>query len=445
MLASILRDSWGNGVGDLMDGLSFNYTPCKHVWEICKHVWVEQSPDTRKLPTIHEIRYAVVKAPAADVIYRNLVLETLDTLEAVEFTDFTRQIVQNRVTKLRAARVAASIQEAIDNNADLTELLPTWRKSLTESTHPAQQTGWFSLEEMDYIDKLYTDRLEALKGRTAIQTGIRRFDKRCIHGGVLPDDFIVLMGASGRGKSTLFQGFANRFAHQGLVVMMLTLEEGPLDVVARLEATVPHQAFTERGPGWRAEFEVRRRIAHPTGGHILLPRRPIPPGWKVRWLEGTVAAAEEEFGRRVDVVMIDHMEMISSDSQSKERHDLAYQAMCMEMRQYGIANTKLIVAATQGNRAGHYADVMTLTHVSEAYSKAWYATQFLAICMTKTQAKLKTFGLACLKNRQGKEGTNDYVMPLQIHYDKQDWTEPIGDEVEDFDEWVERVKRTSDG
>jgi hypothetical protein len=446
MMAAALRGMPSSVAPELIEALEFSLQPAKQVWTLVKMIWEAQDVG-KKLPTLNELRHMVLSAQGHDPLHQGLVLKFLDHVEQADYTGYTRGNIIKHAARQRAGRVAGAIQEAVGQGKDISDMVRHWVAALQEAVVVESSVGWVDLGDSIALQKMEEERIAKLQGLRVIPSTILRFDVRCIYGGFLPGDFAIILGPTGRGKTVVMASWTRRWASvRNLACAYIPVEDTPHNILARYEAGITHipsgDPQTTRDD-WRQRFDIALRSkdnCYASGGRLFLPNRSVPKPWRAAMLKPMIEKIEAEYNRRIDVVVVDHLDVIEARKEYRGKEHIQYKEITDELSAYAQDNLKLVVTATQGNRQGYGAEIPTLVHVAEGFNKAWAATQFFSIGMTPAQKNLGEFGLAVLKNRHARGGQSDYVIPMRINFEQQEVSEMTGSEVYDIKEYVKKVQ-----
>lgn len=418
LLAAVLHSSPSP---ELVEALEFKFPPAVGIWNVCLLAWSRQEGTYRRLPTLVELRHYIdnyVPDPNTRGIHHTF----LTAVEGANYTGYTRNELIALTTRHRALKVAAAIQAAEGQGQSIQELLPGFVAQLQQPLSLESQVEWVSLDDDTTLAQMDEEYNLAMRGCRAIPTGIRRLDSRTRMGGLWPEDLLLFLGPTGRGKTTCLVSMSLGIAEQGFTVLYFMIEGSPYDLKGRYESNfVGGEAVT------RQEFAMARwkRMGN-SGGQVIIPRKPLPKPWKVKHLAPAVDRYEQMAGRKADVIVVDHLDAIAPERDHRGKEHLQYKDSTESLQGYAQEHLSPVLTASQGNRAGHNAELLTMGHTAEGYNKFWAATVGLGICMTPAQKRLGTFGLSVLKHRRGKGNAGtDYVIPMCIDLDRQlIWEQP---------------------
>lgn len=118
-------------------------------------------------------------------------------------------------------------------------------------------------------------------------------------------------------------------------------------------------------------------------------------------LEAYLDRLERQEGFIPDVVLIDYIDLMKVDS-SRLRTDLGQ--LYKDVRGIGVERNLAMVTASQSNRSGEDAKILTLKHLGEDYSKAATSDMLLSYNQTPAERKLGLARLFVAKHRNDEVG-----------------------------------------
>lgn len=334
------------------------------------------------------------------VLTRIQVLRDLAALYQIETTPATRIEVGSWIAQRAIVQHAAEL----GSGADIIELVAKMQSSLSKIS-PLLSTGRAAsvLPLSDrYLAELFDE--EENGATDPFPTYFSRIDDVLEFRGLQRGQTGIMQGGTGRGKSIWLVNILKNSLEYGRRCLYFPLEGGEKLVARRLVRCVtglgPKDEHTRR----QKEDLMRewcRRYAIDESRSIITP---IPP--KKVTADGLRACVQTEASRwgKIDLVIVDYGDLVRPSSKYNEfRHGM--EEVFTEL--VGLAEEEDVVvwSATQTNRKGRDADVVTLDHTSEAYSKFFSCTLGLSIAFTPGERESipPRCRISIMKNRIGQD------------------------------------------
>tara|TARA_B100000287_G_scaffold247306_1_gene232458 strand:- start:693 stop:2051 length:1359 start_codon:yes stop_codon:yes gene_type:complete len=266
-----------------------------------------------------------------------------------------------------------------------------------------------------------------LISRNPITTGWSRMDEIC-KGGLGNSELGVVIAPTGAGKSMVMVHLACQALLQGKTVVYYTLELKDTVVGTRFDCCltdVPLQDHRQR------KEEILRKIED-IDGTLIIKEYPTKSA-SVQTLKNHIEKLRKR-GIEPDLVLVDYADLLRpTRSSSEKRHELeeTYEGL------RGLAQTYEIPVwtASQTNRGGLNAEVITMEAISEAFNKCFVADFIFSLSRTVQDKQANKGRLFIAKNRNGPDGL---VFDAFV-----DWSD-VTIKILDRDESVEKIQSTTD-
>lgn len=353
------------------------------------------------------------KASLYDKVLRNI-YELHDSINTEYVLSTLTKFVRLQHLKIGITESAKKIKAGDVEGAEL-EITEALKKELT-----AFDPGLFFTDDLiRALDAVHDD-----EGR--ILLGMGYFDKMRI--GPAPKELLIFVAPPNRGKSWALLHCAKMSALQRKKVLVVTLEMSETKYIARMaqsifslsrrEALLPvtDLIFDSNGSFQEFDFsEVRRPVLGDKGVKDFIKEKMIKVGRALKLVvkqfptaQLTVAGLkvyldqlERAHNFIPDVLIIDYADLFAIDAANVR---IATGNIIKELRGIAVDRNLAVVTASQTNRSGEDAQLITLKHLAEDYSKA--ATADIVVTYNQTDME-KQFGLArlhCAKNRDEEAG-----------------------------------------
>ena len=266
-----------------------------------------------------------------------------------------------------------------------------------------------------------------LVSRDPTSTGWSRMDE-IIKGGLGKSELGVVVAPTGAGKSMVLVHLATQAILQGKTVVYYTLELKDTVVGQRFDCCitdVPLQEHIQR------QKEIISKVKD-LEGTLIIKEYPTKSA-SVQTLKNHIEKLRKR-GIEPDMILVDYADLLRPvRSSSEKRHELeeTYEGL------RGLAQTYQIPCwtASQTNRGGLNAEVITMESISEAFNKCFVADFIFSLSRTVQDKQANKGRLFVAKNRNGPDGL---VFDAFV-----DWS-TVSIKILDRDETAEKMQSTTD-
>ena len=246
----------------------------------------------------------------------------------------------------------------------------------------------------DYL--LDFDKRFELKARNARSTGWKEIDE-ITHGGLGKGELGVVVAPTGAGKSMALVHIGSQAIKQGCSVVHYTLELQDTVIGNRYDACIT-------GFGLNAvhglKDEIYEKIKDMSGG-LIIKEYPTKSA-----STQTLRAHLEKLRKReipIDMIIMDYGDLLRPVSAQKEKRN-ELESIYEELRGLAQEYECPVWTASQTNRSGLNADVITMESISEAFNKCFVADFICSISRTIEDKAANTARMFVAKNRNGIDG-----------------------------------------
>jgi len=246
----------------------------------------------------------------------------------------------------------------------------------------------------DYL--LDFDRRFELEARNPVTTGWEETDK-LLKGGLGKGELGVVVAPTGAGKSMALVHLGTQAIKQGLNVIHYTLELQDTVVASRYDACIT-------GFGLNAlhglKEEIFEKIKDMSGG-LIVKEYPTKSA-----STQTLRSHLEKLRKRevpIDMILVDYGDLLRPVSVQKEKRN-ELESIYEEMRGIAQEYECPLWTASQTNRSGLNAEVITMESISEAFNKCFVADFICSISRTAEDKVANTARMFVAKNRNGPDG-----------------------------------------
>ena len=256
--------------------------------------------------------------------------------------------------------------------------------------------------------------------RSPITTGWPRMDEIC-KGGLGKNELGVVIAPTGAGKSMVMVHLAAEGLKQGKTVVYYTLELKDTVVGGRFDSCltgVPLNEMRDR------KEEILSKIEG-VEGSLIIKEYPTKSA-SVQTIKNHIEKLKKR-GIEPDMILVDYADLLRPvRNTSEKRHELeeTYESLRALAQIYEMP----VWTASQTNRGGLNAEVITMEAISEAFNKCFVADFIFSLSRTVQDKQANKGRIFIAKNRNGPDG-----MVFHSFVDWSDVTIKILDRDEDVD------------
>mgnify|MGYP005814001145 CR=1 FL=1 len=256
--------------------------------------------------------------------------------------------------------------------------------------------------------------------RSPITTGWDRMDEIC-KGGLGSNELGVVIAPTGAGKSMILVHLACQALKQGKTVVYYTLELKDTSVGERFDSCLTGIPLNEHKERKEEILELIQDIE----GSLIIKEYPTKSA-SVQTIKNHIEKLKKR-GIEPDMILVDYADLLRPPRVSGEkRHELEeiYENLRAVAQIYEIP----VWTASQTNRGGLNAEVITMEAISEAFNKCFVADFIFSLSRTIQDKQSNKGRMFVAKNRNGPDG-----MIFQSFVDWSDVTIKILNRDEDVD------------
>ena len=246
----------------------------------------------------------------------------------------------------------------------------------------------------DYVAD-FEKRFE-IKARDPISTGWDEIDNLC-RGGLGNGELGVVIAPTGAGKSMVLVHLGAQALLQGKTVVHYTLELQDTSIGIRYDSCITGVSLSEMHSFKEMIYEKVQEVP----GKLIIKEYPTKSA-STQTLKNHLEKLKQR-DINVDMILIDYGDLLKPVTVTREkRHDL--ESIYEELRAIAQENKCPVWTASQTNRSGLNAEVVTLESISEAYSKCFVADFICSVSRTIDDKNNNTGRMFVAKNRFGPDG-----------------------------------------
>lgn len=256
----------------------------------------------------------------------------------------------------------------------------------------------------EYADEV--DSRGAKSVREPISTGWPVLDKY-LGGGFERKTITTFIAPTGAGKSMMLVNCACALVEQGLNVLYVTLEMADYKIGLRADSWYSGVAIDDVS---KKSDEVKAAITARAKGRLIIKEWPTKRA-SVETIRSHVHRLKQTKNFKVDAIIVDYPDLLRSvKSYGEKRHEL--EGNYEELRGLAQEENCIMVVADQTNRGGLDLELVTISAIAEAYSKATVCDLIITISRTPEDRMNNGGRMYIAKSRLGPDGI---VLPFMLN------------------------------
>jgi len=254
----------------------------------------------------------------------------------------------------------------------------------------------------DYL-KDFEERF-MIKSRNPVSTGWSLLDN-LIRGGLGQGELGVVIAPTGAGKSMALVHIGAQAVMEGLTVVHYTLELQETVVATRYDSCITGINLDDL---YNRKDDVLERIKN-LDGKLIVKEYPTKSA-SIQTLRNHLEKLKRR-GENIDMIIVDYGDLLRPIRYLKERRN-ELESIYEELRGMAQVFKCPIWTASQTNRSGLNAEVITMESISEAFNKCFVADFIFTISRTIEDKNNNEGRVYIAKNRNGPDGL---VFPLYMN------------------------------
>jgi len=273
----------------------------------------------------------------------------------------------------------------------------------------------------DYL-KDFEQRFE-VKARNPVSTGWNHIDNLS-KGGLGKGELGVVIAPTGAGKSMVLVHLGAQAIKNGKNVVHYTLELADTVVASRYDSCIT-------GVPLRDLFTFKEHIyenVQDLEGGLIVKEYPTKSA-STRTIETHLEKLRQR-DFKVDMILVDYGDLLKPNVIRKEKR-MELESIYEELRAIAQKNNCPVWTASQTNRSGLNAEVITMESISEAFNKCFVADLIFSVSRTIDDKNVNTGRMFIAKNRFGPDGLV-YPLLMDTSNVKIEVLDPTGETVNDI-------------
>lgn len=223
-----------------------------------------------------------------------------------------------------------------------------------------------------------------------------------LNGGWGVKRLITWIGSAGAGKSTALSACGCGALLAGKVVVHYTLELDEIETAKKYDACLTGIEIDKIvGSKEKVLYQLKQKL--PEGARLIIKEYPMKSA-SVLTIRNHLSRLKLK-GIVPDLIIIDYGDLlrnIEQNSREERRHGL--EAIWQDMKALAQTLNIPVITATQTNRSGYSADLITPDQVSEDFSKIMTSDVIITMARNMEQKAAGVGKMYVAKNRQGRDG-----------------------------------------
>lgn len=255
----------------------------------------------------------------------------------------------------------------------------------------------------EYAEEIDTRAAKSV--REPISTGWPVLDKY-LGGGWERKTINTFIAPTGAGKSMFLVNAACALVEQGLNVLYVTLEMADYKIGLRADSWYSGMPIDDVS---KEKEKVKKAIGERAKGRFIIKEWPTKRA-TVDTIRSHCQRLLQTKNFKVDAIIVDYPDLLRSvKSYGEKRHEL--EGNYEELRGLAQELNAVMIVADQTNRGGLDLELVTISNIAEAYSKATVCDLILTVSRTAEDKVNGTGKLFIAKSRLGSDGI---VLPFLL-------------------------------
>ena len=333
-------------------------------------------------------------------------ISRLDT-SCVSNPDFVIELVE-KFAKRESMKAAITSSVDLMKEGRFDEIEKTVKDALMVSRNQD-----FGQDYFNDVDARW-ERLLSVDEGDYIKTCLPTLDRGLTGGGLGRKELAMVVAPPGVGKSLYLANQAVKCLIENLKVVYISLEMSEDRVAQRLDSisTLIPQGNLKVAKE-RAKLKQRHKVLRDRFSKSDLRIKEFPTGMAtINTIRAYLNQLKSYEGFEPDVVVIDYMELLRPVREGMSEYE-AQQRIAEELRGLAVEQNLLVWTATQTNRAGRGARVITDEHLGDSYGK--FRVVDLAISINQDEEEFDE-GMMRAYVMKARNGKARFIIPMQISY-----------------------------
>lgn len=436
--AMIVDNQWAEQLMEVLNEDLFNLAHTKKLAEILKTHYYSY----KVFPSMNLLE-SIVKRDIDDLLLSRKCQSYLAKMQQNPLNGDIEYVKDKALEYFRLQTVAKALSEEIlpriESGQNLEDIVSIFQTAVSKGT--SRNLGY------DYNDDEEKRFLDIKENKVPSRW---KFLDNILGGGWGEKRLITWIGSAGAGKSSALVECGVGALMANKVVVHYTLELDELEVARKYDASITD---TEINEVCNNKDKVLNSLKQnlPPGARLIIKEYPMKSA-SVQTIKSHLARLRLK-DIIPDLIIIDYGDLLRNADQSNPREEKRHglEAIWQDMKALAQVLGIPVVTATQTNRSGYNAELITPDQVSEDFSKIMTADVIITMARNMLQKIVGVGKMYIAKNRQGRDGQifayslntakcKIEMFELTEDVEKQMDGEPVN-EVEDVKSKIERFMK----
>lgn len=247
--------------------------------------------------------------------------------------------------------------------------------------------------------------------RCPISTGWPVLDSK-LGGGWERKTITTFIAPTGAGKTMFLTNCAAALIKQGHNVLYVTLEMADFKIGLRADSWFSGLSIDDCSKQENRQ-KIKECINNSAKGRLIIKEWPTKRA-TTETIRSFVQRLQQTKGFKPDAIIVDYPDLLRpTRSYGEKRHEL--EGNYEELRGLGQELDAIIIVADQTNRSGLDLEVVTISSIAEAYSKATVCDLIITVSRTQDDKANNTGRILIAKSRLGSDGI---ILPFYLNTSK---------------------------
>lgn len=390
VLAAILTDHiFADQMSDVVDPKYFTFS--HH--EAVAQVFFDYRKKYREFPSVDLVQTIIDSHDrySGDLALRKQVKDYLIVALSTPLNGDKAWIEETSLDFCRKQAVVAAMAESL---ADVEAAnFETLRKKISD----ALEKGGRKDHGHEYGADTLEERADNVE-KTRIPIGYAPLNE-AFRGGLVRPSLCTIIAPTGVGKTAFLTNFAVNFTIEGWNGLYVSMEMPEKDIGVRADSIIAEVPFDEV-PLKRAQ--VRKAISEKMKGRLIIKGFPTKRA-SVETIRNHIHRLKRTKNLKLDFLIVDYADLLRPTTRyGEKRHEL--EGVYEELRGLAQEEDLVVFTADQTNRGGLEQEVVTLSSIAEAFSKATVCDLILTAARTAEDKQAGTGKMFVAKSRFGPDG-----------------------------------------
>ncbi len=236
-----------------------------------------------------------------------------------------------------------------------------------------------------------------IKARNAVATGWKEIDS-ITKGGLGRGELGVVIAPTGAGKSMALVHLGAQAVKDGKTVIHYTLELQDTVIASRYDSCITGVTLTDHMSFKEHIYEKVQDIE----GNLIVKEYPTKSA-SVKTLNTHLERVRQR-GTDVDMIIVDYADLLKPNKSNYKEKRIELESIYENLRGLAQEFECPIWTASQTNRSGLNAEVITMESISEAFNKCFVADFIFSLSRTIEDKSANAGRVFVAKNRNGPDG-----------------------------------------